>query len=79
MKKSNKKIKTEEFDKQFDEGKDMWDFLDMKRVKAHKNIRRVNIDFPEAMLEQIEEEAHKIGVARSALIKLWLSERLEHA
>ncbi|MFH1878630.1 MAG: CopG family antitoxin [Candidatus Omnitrophota bacterium] len=79
MKKLNKKIKTEEFDERFDAGEDMWDFLYTRRVKVHKNVRRINIDFPETMLEQIDEEAHKIGVARSALIKLWLAEKLEHA
>ena len=79
MRKLNKKIKAEEFDKRFDDGEDMWDFLDKSRVKIHRHIRRINIDFPEAMLERIDEEAHRIGVARSSLIKLWLAERLEHA
>ncbi len=78
MKKQNKKITAEEFDKRFDAGEDMWDFLDVTKAKVHRKNRRVNIDFPDKLLEQIDEEVHKIGVARSALIKLWLAERLEH-
>jgi len=75
----NKKITTAEFDKRFDSGEDMWKFLDVAKAKVHRKIRRVNIDFPEKLLERIDAEASKIGVARSALIKLWLAEKLEHA
>lgn len=79
MKKSRKKITSEEFDRKFDSGKDMGDFLDIKKAKINKQIRRVNIDFPVSFLERIDEEARKIGVARTALIKIWIAERLEHA
>ena len=57
----------------------MWDFLDSAKAKVHRKIRRVNIDFPEKLLNRTDEEASRIGVARSALIKLWLAEKLEHA
>jgi len=75
----NKKITATEFDKKFDAGEDMWDFLDVAKARVHRKIRRVNIDFPEKLLIRIDEEASRIGVARSALIKLWLAEKLEHA
>jgi len=75
----NKKITTAEFDKRFDSGEDMWNFLDAGKATIHRKIRRVNIDFPEKLLNRLDAEASKIGVARSALIKLWLSEKLEHA
>ncbi|MBL7072243.1 MAG: hypothetical protein ISS33_00525 [Candidatus Omnitrophica bacterium] len=45
----NKKITAEEFDKKFDVGEDMWDFLDVSKAKVHRKIRRVNIDFPEKL------------------------------
>ena len=79
MKRSNKKITSKEFDKRFDKGEDMGAFLDVSKAKAHKKVQRVNIDFPVSLLEEIDEEARKIGVARTALIKVWLAERLEHA
>ena len=78
-KKPSKKITTTELDKKFDAGEDIWEHLDTSKAKFYRKIQRVNIDFPKAMLEKIDDEAHKIGVARSALIKLWLSEKLEHA
>ncbi len=74
----NKKINATEFDKRFDSGEDMWNFLDASKAKVHRKIRRVNIDFPEKLLTRIDKEANRIGVARSALIKLWLAEKLEH-
>jgi hypothetical protein len=79
MKKSLKKITSKEFDKRFDSGKDMGSFLDTKKATVNKKIQRVNIDFPVFLLVEIDKEARKIGVARSALIKLWLSEKLKHA
>ena len=49
-----------------------------KKAKAHREVQRVNIDFPAEFLMEIDREARRIGVARTALIKLWLSERLGH-
>ena len=78
MKKSNEKISAAQFDKKFDNDKDITSHLDLKRAKVNKKIQRVNVDFPVALLKEIDTEAQKIGVARTALIKVWLAERLEH-
>jgi hypothetical protein len=79
MKKSNKGITSEEFDKRFDAGEDMGDYLDLTKAKVSRKTQRVNIDFPASLLSQLDKEARRIGVARTALIKVWLAERLEHA
>lgn len=76
MKKSKKKITSEEFDKNFDTGEDVGDFLDIKQAKANKHVQSINIDFPVPFLMQIDKEAKRIGVARTALIKIWMAERL---
>ncbi|MBU0693876.1 MAG: BrnA antitoxin family protein [Candidatus Omnitrophica bacterium] len=78
MKKQDKKITTEDFDRRFDKGEDMANFLDVKKVQVNKKIQRINVDIPVPFLMKIDSEAKRIGVARTALIKLWLSERLEH-
>ncbi len=77
MKKLKSKITSKEFDKDFDNGKDMADFLDIKKVKVNKKVQRINIDFPISFIKKIDKEAQLIGVARTALIKMWLAERLE--
>ncbi len=77
MKRLKKKITSEEFDKRFDNGKDVGDLLDIKKAKVNKQVQRINIDFPISFLRRIDEEARRIGVARTALIKIWMAERLE--
>ena len=79
MKKLHKKITSKAFDKKFDEGKDMTRYLNVSKAKVNKKVQRVNVDFPIFLLAQIDKEAKRIGVARTALIKLWLSEKLKHA
>ncbi len=79
MKKRNKTISSKEFDERFDKGEDMTGFLNVKKTQTNKHTQRINIDFPNAFLVKIDKEARKIGVARTALIKLWLSERIEHS
>ncbi|MFH1287663.1 MAG: CopG family transcriptional regulator [bacterium] len=78
MKKLKEIITTEEFDKRFDNGEDMSDFLEVKEARVNKNLFRVNIDFPKMFLEKLDEEAGKVGVARTSLIKVWLAERLQY-
>lgn len=78
MKRSgSKRIRSEDFDKRFDKGEDMGDFLNIKNAKVHKHTQRINIDFPISFLRKIGEEAKRIGVARTALIKMWIAEQLE--
>jgi hypothetical protein len=36
----------------------------------------VNVDFPVWMLESLDHEAHKLGITRQALIKVWIAEKL---
>lgn len=76
MKKLHKKIKTKEFDERFDKGEDVGDYLDTDKATVTKQVQRINIDFPPLLLRQIDKEAGKIGVARTALIKIWIAERL---
>ena len=79
MKKQDKKISAKDFDRRFDSGEDMVDFMDVKKAQVNKRIQRINVDIPIPFLMRIDREAQRIGVARTALIKLWLSEKLESA
>jgi len=79
MKKQDKKISAKDFDRRFDSGEDMADFMDVKKAQVNRRIQRINVDIPMPFLMKIDREAQRIGVARTALIKLWLSERLESA
>ena len=72
-------ITAEEFDRLFDEGKtDMTPYLDMSKLRRPgRELRRVNVDFPVRVVEQLDAEAVRLGVSRQAIIKTWIVERLD--
>jgi hypothetical protein len=71
-------MKTEEFDKLFDEGKDITHLLDMSSARRpNQELKRVNVDFPLWMVKQLDQESKRLGVTRQSIIKIWLAERLE--
>lgn len=75
-----KSITTQEFDELFDDGKDVSQFLEMDSA-SRKNIktRRVSVDFPEWMIQMLDQQAMKLGVTRQSIIKFWISEKLKSA
>lgn len=71
-------MKAKKFDMDFDNGLDVSGALNM--VKAHRPLqkqKRVNVDFPNWIIESLDKEASRLGVTRQSIIKIWLSERLE--
>ena len=79
-----KKITAEEFDTKFDSGDDIDEYLDFStaiRLKDMKNTKtetkKVNVDFPEWVIESLDKEAKRIGVTRQSIIKVWIAERLK--
>lgn len=76
----NKMISGEEFDRRFDDGEDMSDYIDWsKAVRPGLVAKRVNVDMPQHMVAKLDIQAKKRGVTRQALIKMWLADRLETA
>ncbi len=74
--KGKKTIAAKDFDEQFEDG-DVIEYLDLKSAKLKYPIQRLSIDFTKHMIEAIDIEAAKIGVTRTALIKMWIAERLD--
>ncbi len=71
-------MKTKTFEKHFDDGVDITGSLDLtKSRRVLLEQRRVNVDFPVWMIESLGREAHRLGVTRQSVIKMWLAERLE--
>ncbi len=70
-------MKAKDFDKRFDEGKDISRHLNLTRARrANQEQRRVNVDFPSWMIHALDKEADRLGVTRQSIIKVWISERL---
>ncbi|MCL4377390.1 MAG: BrnA antitoxin family protein [Actinobacteria bacterium] len=71
-------MKANEFDKKFDENKEILEHLDIPKAKRPKQEqKRVNVDFPLWMIDLLDKEAKKLGIPRQSIIKVWLAERLE--
>jgi hypothetical protein len=68
----------QDFDRKFDQGKDVVGDLDLSTIRRPKQEqRRVNVDFPTWMIESLDSEASRLGVTRQSIIKVWIAERLE--
>ncbi len=73
-----KYMKAEEFDKKFDNGEDISDYLDMEKARRPGlEQKRVNVDFPKWMIHSLDKEAKRLGVTRQSIIKIWIAERLK--
>lgn len=71
-------MKAQELDRDFELGESVVPYLDLaKAVRPGLARRRVRVDFPDWLLKALDREAAKAGVARQALIKLWLAERVK--
>lgn len=71
-------MKAKKFDTDFDDGKDVTAVLDIAKARRPlQKQRRVNVDFPDWMIEALDKEARRLGVTRQSIIKVWLAERLE--
>ena len=71
-------MKAKNFDRKFDEGQDISEYLDMSKARrSEQEQKRVNVDFPLWMLHSLDKEAKRLGVPRQSIIKVWVAERLE--
>ncbi len=71
-------MKAKDFDKKFDNGQSVIEDLDLsKSRRPEQEQRRVNVDFPIWMIQSLDREAHRLGVPRQSIIKLWIAEKLE--
>jgi hypothetical protein len=71
-------MNSSDFDQRFDVGESVLEDLDLggaRRIRLEQ--KRVNVDFPVWMIDQLDREASRLGVTRQSIIKVWLAERLE--
>ncbi len=71
-------MKTEDFDKKFDNGEDVSKHLDFTKARRPgREQKRVNVDFPVWMIQSLDREAKHLGIPRQSVIKVWIAERIE--
>ena len=74
-----KSIKSEDFDRLFDEGEeDILQYLDLSSAtRPNRKTKKVNVDLPEWMIVSLDAEAERLAINRQAVIKTWLAERID--
>lgn len=74
------KIIAQNLEARFDAGENILDYFD-ETTSLRRNLkpRKVNVDFPAWVVEDLDKEADRLGVERQSLIKVWIVERLEQA
>lgn len=73
-----KTISAEDFDKKFDDGEDLDDYIDWSKARRPGlEMVHVDIDLPEKVLRSVDAEAARLGVTRQSLMANWIAERLE--
>jgi len=79
MKKKALARNNEEFDRRFDDGEDIHQLVDMSKVKVTRPGKkiRLTLDVSEVLVRDLDEIRNRIGVDRSALINIWLHERIK--
>ena len=71
-------MKEEQLDDIFDSGADLLPHLDLSTVRRlNLEQKRVNVDLPIWMIQNLDREADRVGVTRQSIIKVWLAERLK--
>jgi hypothetical protein len=70
-----------ELDRKFDEGdEEILGYFDVdSATRPNRRVKRVNVDFPEWVVEALDAEAQRLGVTRQSIIKVWIAERLARA
>lgn len=75
-----KTISAEEFDRMFDNGEDISEYLDLSSVRRPglDPAKRVSVDFPGGIVARLDRAAKRRGVSRQALIKMWVVDQLDN-
>ena len=74
------KISTKDLEAAFDAGDDITGHMDMttaRRPNQQRAARRISMDVPEELVLGLDRAAERMGVNRQAVIKVWLTERLD--
>lgn len=73
-------ISNEDLERRFDDGEDISVYMEVStlhRPNQERAARRISMDVPEEMVRGLDRAAKRMGINRQAVIKVWLSERLD--
>ena len=72
-------VSAAELDRRFDRGEDIGQDLDVSSARRMAPMaHRFNVDLPQWAVSALDNAATRRGIARQALVKTWLVERLDN-
>ena len=74
-----KTISAEEFDRKFDAGEDISEYLDFDNAIRPNKPQRLTLDLPGWTVSALDKEAGRIGITRQSLIKTLIDAGLRSA
>jgi hypothetical protein len=69
-------MKTEEFDRKFDDGEDISEYLDLKNAKRPHRLQSVQINLPFWMIVKLQQQAQQQDISPDILIEKYLAQHL---
>ena len=72
-------MKANELERKFDDNQEsILEHFDLSKAER-VNIKQenINLDMPSWMVQSLDEEAARLGIAREAVIKTWLADRIK--
>ena len=74
-----KTITADEFDRMFDAGEDVSEYLDFENaamIDGRNEVKRINVDMPGWMIAELDKEAKRMAIPRQAVIKRFIDDGL---
>ena len=72
-------ITAKEFDEEFDNGEDVSEYVDFSKArKLNEALQSGQYRLPAMVVNILDAEARRLGVSH-ALVKLWITEKLDKA
>jgi hypothetical protein len=70
-------MKTEEFDRLFDDGESIIEYLDLTQIKrSNSEQQTIALEFPSWMIEALNKESQRLNLPLQVIIKGWIEEKL---
>ena len=70
-------MKAEEFDRKFDDGESIIEFLDLTKIKRSNSEEQIiTLEFPSWMIEALDQESQRLNLPLQVIIKAWIEEKL---
>jgi hypothetical protein len=70
-------MKAEEFDRKFDDGESIIEYLDLTKIKrSNSEEQTIALEFPSWMIEALNKESQRLNLPLQVIVKGWIEEKL---